>query len=663
MKSRIKVRILPSRTTSILRALRVLGALLVISLVTAKGWAQEPQTCLACHGGTVNAQKFTASAHGALGCGFCHAGIKSYPHPQKLTPVDCSTCHAEEVASYEQSIHGQKRAQGVAQAPDCSGCHGNVHGILRHTDADSPVNRTRLAATCAACHAGTKLGKEFRIPVVRPVEAYLKSVHAEAVAEGKPGAVCSDCHGSHGILSAQDPRSSIWRTNVPETCGKCHAQILTQFRNSVHGKAVARGVSDAPVCTDCHGEHRILSPESPSSPVFAGNVARETCVPCHSSIRLSERYGLPLNKVTTFEESFHGLALRTGQITAANCASCHGVHDILPSSDPQSKINPANLPGTCGKCHPGAGTRFALGPVHVLPTTNATPLLFWIRTIYLWLIGITVAFMLLHNLMDLVRKARREEPPVKVRAGAGKERMPRILRWQHGLVMLSFPLLVYSGFALIYPESWWAQPLLAWETQFGLRGGLHRIAACILMGSLLWHLVHLIVSRQLRRKLSGLKLKLRDVRDVIRVQRYYLGLDPRPPHLGKFSYTEKVEYWAFLWGTVIMSLTGLLLWFANFSLQYFPKWVTDAATAIHFYEAILATLSILVWHFYWVIFDPDVYPMDTAWWQGRSSAAREAERGEAADSGNPDTQADAEASKTGDAQPKQEEEGQKEGDH
>ena len=69
-----------------------------------------------------------------------------------------------------------------------------------------------------------------------------------------------------------------------------------------------------------------------------------------------------------------------------------------------------------------------------------------------------------------------------------------------------------------------------------------------------------------------------------------------------------------------MAASGFILWFNNWALQYFPKWVSDAATALHFYEAILATFSILIWHMYMVVFDPDVYPMDRAWITGKASA-------------------------------------------
>jgi cytochrome b subunit of formate dehydrogenase len=106
---------------------------------------------------------------------------------------------------------------------------------------------------------------------------------------------------------------------------------------------------------------------------------------------------------------------------------------------------------------------------------------------------------------------------------------------------------------------------------------------------------------------------------MLQVMTYNLGLTKVEPRFKKFNYAEKMEYWAFMWGTLVMTVSGLLLWFNNFTLRHFPKWVTDAATAIHYYEALLATFAILIWHFYMVIFDPLVYPMDTAFIDGKVS--------------------------------------------
>ena len=609
-----------------------LAVALVVVLVGGAGVGRADDTgeCLACHGDRIDAQRFAASPHGDLGCAICHAEITGYPHPEKPAAPDCAGCHDEVSAAHAASVHGPTHAP-EGKAVRCTDCHGDIHVARRHGDPESAVHWSHLAARCARCHAASPTAEASGIPVVRPVEAYLESVHARAVAAGRHGATCADCHGAHGIRPPDDPESRLARPHVAETCGACHAAELAAYRDGVHGEASARGVRDAPVCTDCHGEHAIFARTDPASPVFAANIPRETCGRCHGSIRLSAKYGLGVAQVATFRDSFHGLALRAGRLTAASCASCHGAHDIRPSRDPRSRVNRANLPATCGQCHPGAGTRVALGPVHVLPDTAPARAVAWIRVVYTWLIAIVVGGMLLHNLLDLFRKARRPATPAPAVRGADvPERMPRTLRWQHGLVMVSFPVLVYSGFALTYPESWWAAPVLAWESRFGLRGLVHRIAAVMMIGGLVWHAAELAARPRLRACLAGLAWSRRDLAELRDRLMYYTGRRATPPEGAQFGYVEKVEYWAFLWGIGLMTVTGVMLWFENLSLRYLPKWVTDVATAIHFYEAVLATLAILVWHLYWVVFDPDVYPMDASWWHGRAPDARVRERTAAA---------------------------------
>jgi cytochrome b subunit of formate dehydrogenase len=287
------------------------------------------------------------------------------------------------------------------------------------------------------------------------------------------------------------------------------------------------------------------------------------------------------------------------------------VHNILPSSDARSTIHPSHLPHTCGQCHPGAGTQFAIGPVHVRASAaSAHPVVRYIHLFYVWLIPLTVGFMLVHNGLDFLAKLVRGVP--RHHAGGEVVRMNPRFRIAHGLVILSFPTLVLTGFALKYPESWWAA--------FPWRGELHRGAAIALLAACVYHALHLWRVPADRVILREMMPRLKDAMDLVGVFRYNLGLSRERPLFGKFSYAEKVEYLAFLWGTVVMAVSGFLLWFDNWSLRNFPKWVSDAATALHWYEAILATLSILIWHFYMVLFDPEVYPMDRAWLTGRASA-------------------------------------------
>ena len=107
--------------------------------------------------------------------------------------------------------------------------------------------------------------------------------------------------------------------------------------------------------------------------------------------------------------------------------------------------------------------------------------------------------------------------------------------------------------------------------------------------------------------------------------RYLCGLSKDKPKIGRFGYAEKMEYWAVVWGTVIMGVTGLMIWFKMDVTHWLPRWMVDVALTIHYYEAILACLAILVWHFYHVIFDPDVYPLNMACWDGKVSAHWQAE--------------------------------------
>jgi len=635
---------------------------------------KQDEACLSCHGTagmksdkgkniTVDPGRHAASAHGILGCSDCHTTIKEFPHPAKIPQVQCASCHEEEVKAYggsahvllgeaacsachgnahelttadklmpaicaechakevkdfAASIHGQAAKGGDRDAPTCESCHGSVHGVQPASAADSMVADKRLADSCAKCHGDPGFLSRHVIPVVHPVDSYKQSVHGRAIAAGSDKAAnCNDCHGNHDIYPARDARSHVNHWRVPETCAQCHREIARQFNESVHGEAVKAGVRDAPVCIDCHGEHLILDPANPASPLNAENISAETCGRCHGDPRLALRYDLPMDRLPSYAGSYHGLALKGGKVTAANCASCHGAHAILRSSDPRSTVNAANLAKTCGQCHKGVvESRFTIGPIHV--QTNAGPnhpVVRWIRWTYWVLIPFTLGFMLLHNLLDLLAKLIRRRP--RHESSELALRMNLWFRIAHWGIMVSFPTLVVTGFALKYPEIWWAKPLSPWESHAGVRGGLHRVAAVVMIAATLYHFVHLALKKRDRAFLTAMIPTLKDATDLLDVLRYNLGLSDKEPKFAKFNYGEKMEYLAFLWGTVVMAISGFLLWFNNFTLRNFPKWVTDAATAVHWYEALLATFSILLWHFYLVMFDPMVYPMDTAWLDGK----------------------------------------------
>ncbi len=506
-------------------------------------------------------------------------------------PAECTSCHDQ----------GQKLEKSAHQGLPCDTCHESHEKYPHPANIPKPV--------CATCHADQ-------------AGDYAGGVHGLARKAGNEGTPdCSLCHGSaHELL---DPKSPAFREAVPDTCGMCHSEVVEQYRASVHGQALAHGVTQAPLCTDCHGEHKIIKHTSDASPVNPAHI-RDTCGSCHGDVLLTRKFGLPSDRLVSFDSSFHGLAAKAGSQSVANCASCHGVHNILPSSDPKSTINAKNLPKTCGQCHPGAGTRFAISEVHVVEGKTEPAPLRWVREFYLLLIPVTIGLMLLHNGGDWVRKlvrVRFRRPPSRRAAQGTRHAELRMLpfeRVQHAVLLISFLTLVWTGFALKYPDQLWARPLLLMEGTHSMRSLIHRVAASVFIAVSLTHLVALIVSRQLRRHWMEMLPNRNDPREALSNFAYNLGLGDTPPGRSAHSYVEKAEYWAVVWGAVVMIASGVILWANNLAMKLLPKVWLDVATSIHFYEALLATLAIVVWHFYSVIFDPDVYPLNTAFLTGRS---------------------------------------------
>ena len=566
-------------------------------------------------GGTIGGPNTNApAAPPNLQCQGCHAPGKSLPY------LAGSLFHTAPHADYDRGFHAQAIHNG-AKAATCLDCHtknGDMTTILPASDPGSPINRATIAETCGKCHGDKSVMQGSGISN-RPFLSYRESVHAKAMARGNTSAaVCTDCHNSHDIQPASNAQSSIAKVNIPATCGKCHGIEAAEFIQSVHGQAVARGVSRAPVCTDCHGIHNIKMPHDQNSATAITALATDTCAKCHEGVTLTQEFGVASGRVSSYEDSYHGLASQMGSKVVANCASCHGVHNILPSSDSRSMISAGNLQQTCGQCHVGAGANFTKGKIH-LTSDLASEVASHdmgilgtriVRLIYLPLIFLVIGGMVVHNALAWRKKviARRSQVRSIVRLSPNQ-------RAQHWLLLTSFIVLVLSGFALQYPDSW-----LAWSlgSEF-LRRIIHRIAAVVMILVGIYHLLYLALTSEGRLWVRDMFPRLKDVTDVIGNFAYYLGVKKEKPKIARFGYAEKAEYWAVVWGTLIMGLTGLMIWFKLGVFGFLPRWWLEIALAIHFYEAVLATLAIIVWHFYHVLFDPDVYPVNFAVIDGRVS--------------------------------------------
>lgn len=603
----------------------ILGLALLAGLAAAKALGQD---CMECHHSGMDKKApiisvLGGSAHEGLSCKECHPGEDMPPCPPEMEPVKCTLCHQDQVKNVGRSSHGKKVIEylkdqnGEVKLQDlCKICHGDdIHHIKKTEDPLAPSNRINVYRTCLRCH------NEIQ-PIA--IEQYVDSIHGVAASSGNlRSAVCTDCHGSHYIEGMRLSDSSVFYTTIPETCGECHANEYSEYIDSKHWKMVQAGYREAPVCTNCHGEHGIRSRRDPESPAWVGNVTA-TCASCHESQMINAKFMMPEGMVKSFLDSFHGLSGSLGDVRVANCSSCHGNHAILPASDPRSSINPNNLGKTCGGCHPGAEKRFISEPIHKTTRAESNWIVGLVRNIYIILIALTIGGMFSHNLIDLYYKITKGEPYRKVELL--EPRLTVNERLQHAVLMISFILLAYSGFALRYSDSWFALPFQWLEAGADLRRWMHRVAAGAFVVLCFYHLFYLFLYKRGRTQLALMLPGPSDLYTLKDVMFKYLGLNKDKLEVPHYHYVEKAEYWALIWGSVIMTVTGVMLLFTDVILSFTPLWVMDLAGTIHFYEAILAVSAIIVWHGYWVIMDPEIYPMNLSWIFGDNRKLEPAEK-------------------------------------
>ncbi|MEJ2481688.1 MAG: cytochrome c3 family protein [Gemmatimonadota bacterium] len=476
------------RTTS--AALLLGGVLSLGSAVLSPLEAQDSETCLTCHGdpslwGTredadrlvVDAEVLAGSTHAGLECLSCHQGM-TFPHSAERPPVACANCHGSEARQHAQSLHGTAAARGDPLAPTCADCHG-THGIVSSDVERSPTSVVNIPFLCGECHQeGTEVSERREISEDHILENYSLSIHGAGLFQQglRVTAVCTSCHTSHFILPHEDPRSSINKDNVAETCTACHAMIEQVHRQviegelwekephkipacvdchqphkirrvfydtgvavgecmqchsdpdltgtdivtgdtismyvdeqgyhsgmhattgcaqchvdvtavfderpcetvtqvvdcaichagpveehtaGIHGRLAAAGDVNAPTCLDCHQKHSTTGQTQPGSPTFPQNVP-QLCARCHregETVAARVAHDVPI--VESYEMSIHGTGLmQSGLLVTATCTDCHGPHSQRPADEPESRVNPNNLAGTCGQCHHGIEEQF-----------------------------------------------------------------------------------------------------------------------------------------------------------------------------------------------------------------------------------------------------------------------------------------------------------------
>lgn len=570
--------------------------------------------CTNCHNDNNYKQEIGKSVHASLSCSNCHGFVASnieahQEKPEEVKQADCYLCHHDIAEEHKESIHGISLSEGVKEAAQCWDCHGS-HSIVPTDSTASMVHDSNLVSTCGSCHDDPDFAEEHQSSIKQPGKMYTTSVHGKLLAEGSDkSASCITCHGVHNIKNRIQPGSTISSLNLPDVCGQCHKEITKAYKQSIHWIGVKRGVRESPACNDCHSEHSIRAINTVDKREEVLLIQENTCLSCHQNLLLSQRYGLEGAAATNYQDTYHGLAVARGDDEAAMCIDCHGVHKILPDYHEESTIHESQIVETCAECHKGATKTFSRSYSHTSQESETVKYAEWLaETIYTWLIIIVIGGMVVHNIIIFARDIRQ-----KYNKNKKKLRIPRFNTnelIQHTILLVSFIVLAFSGFHLKYPDAFWVKFFHNIGINESIRQDIHRISAVVMVALSAYHAIYLVVTKRGREVLLDIFPRPVDIKHFFQYMKYNLGLSKKHPEFGNFNYMEKAEYWALIWGTLVMAFTGFILWFPTSVGIWAPEWLIKVSQAIHFYEAILATLAIVVWHWFFVVFRPKEYPIN-----------------------------------------------------
>jgi predicted CXXCH cytochrome family protein len=543
-------------------------------------------------------------------CNDCHGNHLIFPHtnPQASTSSKkiastCMKCHANIEQVHKKVIKRELWEKKAGNIPACNDCHSS-HKIkpqktetivsnqicLKCHESDNTfktvnnkkvslkinkfdfVNSAHKSFACNKCHTDITTNNK----AVRPCETvkkvdcsicheavsniYINSGHGQAYFNKKSNApYCTDCHGTHKVMSRYDETSVTSRANIPQLCGKCHNKngkavinthlkeidAFSDYSKSVHGKGLMeKGLLASAICTDCHTSHNILKEADPNSTVNPLHIPT-TCGKCHKSIfndymssdhsvikntsdkkypscanchtahtiteidkdkfltQITLQCGSCHKKLSeTYMETYHGKAYTLGQLKAARCSDCHGAHKILNISNPESSVGEKNIVKTCKQCHENANLKFTGYLSHA--THNSNDVLFytfWAMTSLL--LGV-FGFFGLHTLLwiprSIVEARKKKHHPLPQGEAKYFRRFTKSQRITHIFVILSFLLLAFTGMMLKFAHMSWASKIAKLIGGVEVAGNIHRFAALITFGYFFFHVISLLKLKKSQNK-------------------------------------------------------------------------------------------------------------------------------------------------------------------
>jgi predicted CXXCH cytochrome family protein len=302
--------------------------------------------CVKCHGGDASSDDLDAAMSKDKG----FIGVPKRTESYKL----CVKCHSDQnvmnkydsnlptdqFTKLKMSVHSKNTIGKNEMIADCITCHG-VHNIFSVNNPSSNVYPTKIVTLCGSCHSNPGYMKNYNSKVpVDQVEKYRTSIHGKLNQQGNiDAAECVSCHGNHEIRNVNDPKSSVYATNIPLVCSSCHSDEVKMkkysiptnqyalFVNSVHGQQLLQKMDlNAPSCNDCHGNHGAVPPGVES--------ISKVCGTCH------------VLNMELFEQSPHKKAFDENDFP--ECESCHGNHLVKEATD---EMVGTQKPSVCIDCH------------------------------------------------------------------------------------------------------------------------------------------------------------------------------------------------------------------------------------------------------------------------------------------------------------------------
>lgn len=580
-------------------------ALLIFTLsiitITPALWAVDPEGCLVCH------------RYRGLG------RLDDDGKEAKLYYVDPSY--------YSRTLGSHARLK-------CTDCH-------ERSEVEIIPHKTISAVNCTeSCHLSSSQNLEVRFAHDRIEQMLDDSVHNTEVLEK-----------SNQLLGRplQQDQSQ---------CLLCHSEP-TYRRSEFHWTE-----QEAPVarCNVCHDQSLSVNTEHYYWHVFARSTPARShqsmvryCGVCHSNEAIIQEFDLT-DSTATYLASFHGKGMMLGDESTANCLDCHvgqmeNVHQIKSYTDPQASSHAENLQDTCRSphCHPRAGEKVGSASIH-LQLATSRGIEYLIAVMFVLLIIFTFGPSVLLTVLDMLQivlgrhspgdKENHRRAKKLLKTAKGRRLLKRFTpfqRVQHWILVISFTTLVVTGFPLKFAD----RAISAWFIEqiggLGVARFLHRFSGVLLLAGFVFHLIFYTGSHIYRQKKKTGKsvfkiffnlpmvMNLSDFKKMGQYLLFLFFLRRNRPQWGRFNLDEKFEYFGVLWGTILLGITGILMWDDSLTTRFLPGRTLTVCNLIHGFEAYLALLHVGVVHLAGVLIAPAAFPCSPAMFTGNTPAEELAE--------------------------------------